>query len=115
MRWLRRPAAHWALLFCAGLASAVACDSEQTGQSASGLCSVGYEDFAGPFLLNWCVGCHSSALPEGQREVFVLANNHGMKYQEISAVLGIPEGTVKSRMHNAVRALRDDLQDLVEL
>ena len=55
------------------------------------------------------------ALPEGQREVFVLANNHGMKYQEISAVLGIPEGTVKSRMHNAVRALRDDLQDLVEL
>ncbi len=54
------------------------------------------------------------ALPEGQREVFVLANNHGMKYQEISAVLGIPEGTVKSRMHNAVRTLRDDLQDLVE-
>ena len=53
-------------------------------------------------------------LPEGQREVFVLANNHGMKYQEISEVLGIPEGTVKSRMHNAVRMLRDDLQDLVE-
>src|SRR5271154_3734565 len=55
-----------------------------------------------------------NGLPEGQREVFVLANNHGMKYQEISEVLGIPEGTVKSRMHNAVRTLRDDLQDLVE-
>ncbi len=54
------------------------------------------------------------ALPEGQREVFVLANNHGMKYQEIGEVLGIPEGTVKSRMHNAVRCLRDDLQDLLE-
>ncbi len=53
-------------------------------------------------------------LPEGQREVFVLANNHGMKYQDIAEVLGIPEGTVKSRMHNAVRALRDDLQDLIE-
>lgn len=53
-------------------------------------------------------------LPEGQREVFVLANNHGMKYQEISEVLGIPEGTVKSRMHNAVRSLRDELQDLIE-
>jgi DNA-directed RNA polymerase specialized sigma24 family protein len=37
-----------------------------------------------------------------------------MKYQDISEVLGIPEGTVKSRMHNAVRALRDDLQDLIE-
>lgn len=55
-----------------------------------------------------------SALPEGQREVFVLANNHGMKYQDIGQVLGIPEGTVKSRMHAAVRFLRDELQDLVE-
>ncbi len=53
-------------------------------------------------------------LPAGQREVFVMANNHGMKYQEIAGILGIPEGTVKSRMHNAVRALRDELADLVE-
>lgn len=53
-------------------------------------------------------------LPAGQREVFVLANNHGMKYQEIAGVLGIPEGTVKSRMHHAVRILRDELADLVE-
>lgn len=53
-------------------------------------------------------------LPEGQREVFILANNHGMKYQDISVTLGIPEGTVKSRMHNAVRSLRDALGDLVE-
>jgi RNA polymerase sigma-70 factor (ECF subfamily) len=52
-------------------------------------------------------------LPEGQRAVFVLANNHGMKYQEIATVLSIPEGTVKSRMHNAVRTLRDELADLV--
>ncbi len=53
-------------------------------------------------------------LPEGQREVFVLANDQGMKYHDISAVLGIPEGTVKSRMHHAVRFLRDELADLVE-
>ena len=53
-------------------------------------------------------------LPAGQREVFVLANNHGMKYQQIGEVLGIPEGTVKSRMHHAVRALREELADLVE-
>jgi RNA polymerase sigma-70 factor (ECF subfamily) len=55
-----------------------------------------------------------SNLPEGQREVFVLANNHDMKYQDIAATLSIPEGTVKSRMHNAVRALRNELADLVE-
>ena len=53
-------------------------------------------------------------LPEGQREVFVMANDLGMRYQEIGAILGIPEGTVKSRMHHAVRALREDLADLVE-
>lgn len=53
-------------------------------------------------------------LPDGQREVFVLANNHGMRYQDIASVLGIPEGTVKSRMHNAVRALRGELADLVD-
>ncbi len=53
-------------------------------------------------------------LPAGQREVFVLANNHGLRYHEISEILGIPEGTVKSRMHHAVRALREELADLVE-
>jgi RNA polymerase sigma-70 factor (ECF subfamily) len=53
------------------------------------------------------------ALPEGQRDVFILANHQGMRYAEISAVLGIPEGTVKSRMHHAVRQLRDDLGDLI--
>ncbi len=55
-----------------------------------------------------------ATLPDGQRDVFILANNHGMKYQEIGTVLGIPEGTVKSRMHSAIRALRDELADLVD-
>ena len=55
-----------------------------------------------------------ATLPAGQRDVFVLANNQGMKYQDIAEVLGIPEGTVKSRMHSAVRFLRDELQDLIE-
>lgn len=53
-------------------------------------------------------------LPPGQQDVFILANNHTMKYAEISRILGIPEGTVKSRMHGAVRLLRILLQDLVE-
>lgn len=53
-------------------------------------------------------------LPQGQRDVFVLANHQEMRYHEISEVLGIPEGTVKSRMHAAVRRLRSLLGDLVE-
>ena len=51
-------------------------------------------------------------LPEGQRMVFVLAFDQGLKYREISTVLGIPEGTIKSRMHAAVSRLRGLLGNL---
>jgi RNA polymerase sigma-70 factor (ECF subfamily) len=45
-------------------------------------------------------------LPEGQRLVFVMGEGQGMPYAEISDILGIPVGTVKSRMFNAVLKLR---------
>ncbi|MHC4670098.1 MAG: sigma factor-like helix-turn-helix DNA-binding protein [Planctomycetota bacterium] len=38
--------------------------------------------------------------------VFVLAEAQGLKYREISEVLEIPVGTVKSRMNAAVSRLR---------
>ena len=49
------------------------------------------------------------SLPEGHRAVFVLAEVEGMKYAEVAGILGIPEGTVKSRMHAAVIRLRERL------
>lgn len=49
-------------------------------------------------------------LPEEQRLVFVLSEVQGMKYAEIGETLGVPVGTVKSRMHVAVRRLRDLLE-----
>jgi RNA polymerase sigma-70 factor (ECF subfamily) len=49
-------------------------------------------------------------LPEEHREVFVLAQVETLRYQEIAEILGIPVGTVKSRMHAAVRLLREDLR-----
>jgi len=45
-------------------------------------------------------------LPEGQRLVFVMAEAQGLKYREISDILEIPVGTVKSRMNAAVTRLR---------
>lgn len=54
-------------------------------------------------------------LPAGQRDVFILANNQQLKYEEISRVLDIPQGTVKSRMHAAIRNLRQHLTDLLDL
>ncbi len=49
-----------------------------------------------------------SALPDGQREVLLMRFVDGMSLQEIGAALNIPEGTVKSRIHNAIATLRAD-------
>jgi RNA polymerase sigma-70 factor (ECF subfamily) len=50
-----------------------------------------------------------AALPDHLRLVVVLGIDEGLRYEEIGAVLGIPVGTVKSRMFHAVRALREAL------
>ena len=46
-------------------------------------------------------------LPDGQREVFVMAQLQDMPYAEIAEVLDLPVGTVKSRMARAVGRLRE--------
>jgi RNA polymerase sigma-70 factor (ECF subfamily) len=48
-----------------------------------------------------------ASLPANLREVVVLAVFEGLRYEEIGNVLGIPEGTVKSRMFTAVARLRE--------
>jgi len=48
-------------------------------------------------------------LPPELREALELRLEHELSYQEIAFVLGIPLGTVRSRLHNAVRALRKRL------
>lgn len=47
-------------------------------------------------------------LPEGQREVVLLRFVDDMSLGEIAAALAIPVGTVKSRLHLALAALRVD-------
>ncbi len=44
-------------------------------------------------------------LPEVTQSLLQLAFFHGMKYQDIGKILGIPLGTVKSRVHTAMRKL----------
>ena len=48
-------------------------------------------------------------LSEKLRLVFVLGQIEGMKYADIGEILGIPVGTVKSRMANAEKAIRGRL------
>lgn len=45
-------------------------------------------------------------LPVGQREALLLRVVDGLSVQQTAEALGIPEGTVRSRVHGALRALR---------
>ena len=51
-------------------------------------------------------------LPLPYREVLLLCEFEEMSYQEISATLAIPIGTVMSRLSRARRALREVVQEL---
>lgn len=53
-----------------------------------------------------------AALPEKLRKVFVLKEMQDFKYLEISKIMGMPVGTVKSTAFRAVKRLRRELADL---
>jgi RNA polymerase sigma-70 factor, ECF subfamily len=49
-------------------------------------------------------------LKEDQRELIVLRDLQGFSYEEMGGLLGIPEGTIKSKLHRA----RMDLKEILE-
>jgi RNA polymerase sigma-70 factor (ECF subfamily) len=49
------------------------------------------------------------------RDVLVLAYDHGMSQSEVAAHLGVPIGTVKSRTRRALAGLRDRLSSVPDL
>jgi RNA polymerase sigma-70 factor (ECF subfamily) len=49
------------------------------------------------------------ALPEEYRSAVVLSDLQGLRYAEIAEVLGVPEGTVKSRLFRGRRILQKKL------
>lgn len=51
-----------------------------------------------------------AGLPDRLREVLVLRYYHQLSEREIARVAGVPPGTVKSRLHAAVRALRTEYE-----
>jgi len=51
-----------------------------------------------------------ASLPDGLRQVVELGVYQELPYAEIAQILGIPEGTVKSRMFNAMVKLREFLE-----
>jgi RNA polymerase sigma-70 factor (ECF subfamily) len=51
-----------------------------------------------------------AGLPEAQRQVVLLRFGAQMRLEEIAEALAIPPGTVKSRLHNALKTLRNNLE-----
>ena len=53
-------------------------------------------------------------LSPNHREILVLRDYQDLAYAEIAQVLGVPQGTVMSRLHAARRSLRTCLEDSLE-
>jgi len=53
------------------------------------------------------------ALPEHHRAIIMLSDLEGLSYREIAEVLGIPMGTVMSRLHHARKRLRAAFRPLL--
>ncbi|MBX6314749.1 MAG: sigma-70 family RNA polymerase sigma factor [Isosphaeraceae bacterium] len=54
-----------------------------------------------------------NGLASDHRAVIVLKDLDGLRYEEIASILGVPVGTVRSRLHRARCELRERLQDLL--
>jgi RNA polymerase sigma-70 factor, ECF subfamily len=51
------------------------------------------------------------ALPEEQREVFLMRQLQNLPFQEIATIVGVSENTIKSRMRYALERLRELLNE----
>jgi RNA polymerase sigma factor (sigma-70 family) len=51
-------------------------------------------------------------LPDGDRDVLLLVSLADLSYEEVAAALGIPAGTVGSRLNRARRKVRTALKDI---
>ena len=52
-----------------------------------------------------------ATLPDDQRRAIQLAYFGGKTYRQVAEVLGIPEGTAKSRLRLGLRCIADALDD----
>ncbi|MFH2203971.1 MAG: sigma-70 family RNA polymerase sigma factor [Elusimicrobiota bacterium] len=74
--------------------------------------AVGPERLADSSAMGARIDAAVAALPEDQREVFLLREYGGLSFAEIARETGCPLGTALARMRYAVLKLRDKLGDL---
>jgi len=63
-------------------------------------------------MLSWQVEEGLRRIGDRHRQIVVEACLLGRPYSELSAALGVPEGTIKSRVYYGLRALRDAMEEL---
>jgi RNA polymerase sigma-70 factor, ECF subfamily len=71
----------------------------------------GHEPFE-QVLLSWQVEEALRRIGDQHRRVLVETYYRGRPYAEVAVELGVPEGTVKSRVYYGLRALRNALEEL---
>jgi RNA polymerase sigma-70 factor, ECF subfamily len=71
----------------------------------------GHEPFE-EILLNWQVEEALRRIGEQHRRVLVETYLRGRPYAEVAVELGVPEGTIKSRVYYGLRALRNALEEM---
>jgi RNA polymerase sigma-70 factor (ECF subfamily) len=69
------------------------------------------DDGAARSDIRLCLRRAMARLPGKERRVFVLKDIEGFKHDEIAGVLGIPEATVRTLLHRAVKRLRKDMAE----
>ena len=72
----------------------------------------GQDDSTDQLLLSWVVAEAITRLSEEHRAVLLECYYRGRPVSEAAKRLGVPEGTVKSRTHYALRALRLALEEM---
>lgn len=73
------------------------------------LTSTGFEDDVLASTVHKQVRKAVADLPTPHRQAIFLAYYHGLTYREVAVALGIPEGTAKWRLRNALRRIGEQL------
>ena len=63
-------------------------------------------------LLSWQVEEAMRRIGEDHRRVLIETHYRGRPYAEVAAELGVPEGTIKSRVYYGLKALRNALEEM---
>lgn len=69
------------------------------------------DDAIDHILTGWQVDAALGVIAEDQRRVLLEVHWRGRPYADVAAELGVPEGTVKSRVYYGLRAMRAALED----